>query len=99
MLGDDELQRLEEACDMSLELNQSKHRIYEYVESKMSFIAPNLSIIVGASTAAKIMGENKTVELRIVSCPKITIVIYMLFQTHMTFFCGIIILFGVITYT
>ncbi|XP_067250588.1 U4/U6 small nuclear ribonucleoprotein Prp31 [Chanodichthys erythropterus] len=56
MLGDDELQRLEEACDMALELNQSKHRIYEYVESRMSFIAPNLSIIVGASTAAKIMG-------------------------------------------
>lgn len=62
MLGDDELQRLEEACDMALELNQSKHRIYEYVESRMSFIAPNLSIIVGASTAAKIMGENKRVE-------------------------------------
>ncbi|KAL2084897.1 hypothetical protein ACEWY4_020415 [Coilia grayii] len=56
MLGDDELKRLEEACDMALELNQSKHRIYEYVESRMSFIAPNLSIIVGASTAAKIMG-------------------------------------------
>uniref|UniRef100_A0A8C6M2X3 U4/U6 small nuclear ribonucleoprotein Prp31 n=1 Tax=Nothobranchius furzeri TaxID=105023 RepID=A0A8C6M2X3_NOTFU len=52
----DELKQLEEACDMALELNQSKHRIYEYVESRMSFIAPNLSIIVGASTAAKIMG-------------------------------------------
>uniref|UniRef100_A0A8K9Y3L6 U4/U6 small nuclear ribonucleoprotein Prp31 n=1 Tax=Oncorhynchus mykiss TaxID=8022 RepID=A0A8K9Y3L6_ONCMY len=56
MLGEDELKRLEEACDMALELNQSKHRIYEYVESRMSFIAPNLSVIVGASTAAKIMG-------------------------------------------
>uniref|UniRef100_A0A667XZX9 U4/U6 small nuclear ribonucleoprotein Prp31 n=1 Tax=Myripristis murdjan TaxID=586833 RepID=A0A667XZX9_9TELE len=56
LLGEDELKRLEEACDMALELNQSKHRIYEYVESRMSFIAPNLSIIVGASTAAKIMG-------------------------------------------
>uniref|UniRef100_A0A671XIU4 U4/U6 small nuclear ribonucleoprotein Prp31 n=1 Tax=Sparus aurata TaxID=8175 RepID=A0A671XIU4_SPAAU len=55
-LSDDELKQLEEACDMALELNQSKHRIYEYVESRMSFIAPNLSIIVGASTAAKIMG-------------------------------------------
>ncbi|XP_063798916.1 U4/U6 small nuclear ribonucleoprotein Prp31 isoform X1 [Pseudophryne corroboree] len=55
-LTDDELQHIEEACDMALELNQSKHRIYEYVESRMSFIAPNLSIIVGASTAAKIMG-------------------------------------------
>nr|XP_006643230.1 PREDICTED: U4/U6 small nuclear ribonucleoprotein Prp31 [Lepisosteus oculatus] len=56
LLGDEELLRLEEACDMALELNQSKHSIYEYVESRMSFIAPNLSIIVGASTAAKIMG-------------------------------------------
>lgn len=58
LLSEDELKQLEEACDMALELNQSKHRIYEYVESRMSFIAPNLSIIVGASTAAKIMGEN-----------------------------------------
>lgn len=56
-LSDEELERLEEACDMALELNASKHRIYEYVESRMSFIAPNLSIIIGASTAAKIMGE------------------------------------------
>lgn len=56
-LTEEELERLEEACDMALELNASKHRIYEYVESRMSFIAPNLSIIIGASTAAKIMGE------------------------------------------
>lgn len=56
-LTEEELERIEEACDMALELNQAKHRIYEYVESRMSFIAPNLSIIIGASTAAKIMGE------------------------------------------
>lgn len=56
-LSAEELERLEEACDMALELSASKHRIYEYVESRMSFIAPNLSIIIGASTAAKIMGE------------------------------------------
>lgn len=56
-LSEEELERLEEACDMALELNASKHRIYEYVESRMSFIAPNLSLIIGASTAAKIMGE------------------------------------------
>lgn len=59
LLSEDELKQLEEACDMALELNQSKHRIYEYVESRMSFIAPNLSVIVGASTAAKIMGERR----------------------------------------
>ncbi|KAJ7313991.1 hypothetical protein JRQ81_005851 [Phrynocephalus forsythii] len=39
-LTEEELERIEEACDMALELNQSKHRIYEYVESRMSFIAP-----------------------------------------------------------
>lgn len=58
-LSEEGLERLEEACDMALELNASKHRIYEYVESRMSFIAPNLSIIIGASTAAKIMGEAR----------------------------------------
>ncbi|XP_070800882.1 U4/U6 small nuclear ribonucleoprotein Prp31 [Pituophis catenifer annectens] len=56
-LTEEELERIEGACDMALELNQSKHRIYEYVESRMSFIAPNVSIIVGASTAAKNMGS------------------------------------------
>ncbi|KAL7990018.1 hypothetical protein Chor_012684 [Crotalus horridus] len=63
-LTEEELERIEEACDMALELNQSKHRIYEYVESRMSFIAPNLSIMVGASTAAKIMGKFVAGELR-----------------------------------
>uniref|UniRef100_A0A2K5PZH7 U4/U6 small nuclear ribonucleoprotein Prp31 n=1 Tax=Cebus imitator TaxID=2715852 RepID=A0A2K5PZH7_CEBIM len=55
-LSEEELERREGACDMALELNASKHRIYEYVESRMPFIAPNLSIIIGAPTAAKIMG-------------------------------------------
>lgn len=41
---------------MGINLNGIKLRIYEYVESRMSFIAPNLSAIIGASTAAKIMG-------------------------------------------
>ena len=41
---------------MAVELNNCKQKIFEYVESRMAFIAPNLSIIVGASTAAKIMG-------------------------------------------
>lgn len=56
MLTDEELERITEACDMALELNQIKLKIYEFVESRMSFIAPNLSAIVGTSTAAKLMG-------------------------------------------
>lgn len=56
LLTDKELADIQEACDMAAELNSFKTRIYEYVESRMTFIAPNLSAIVGASTAAKVMG-------------------------------------------
>ena len=40
-----------------MSLNENKKRIFEYVESRMTFIAPNLSIMVGASVAAKLMGQ------------------------------------------
>ena len=55
-LTDQELDFINEACDIAIKLNDHKLKIFEYVESKMTFIAPNLSIIVGASTAAKLMG-------------------------------------------
>lgn len=55
-LSENELTTVIEACDMAFDLNEAKAKIFTYVESRMSFIAPNLSIIVGASTAAKIMG-------------------------------------------
>lgn len=56
LLTEEELDAIEEACKMAQDLNATKIRILEYVESRMSFIAPNLSCIVGASTAAKLMG-------------------------------------------
>ncbi|XP_063224172.1 U4/U6 small nuclear ribonucleoprotein Prp31 [Bacillus rossius redtenbacheri] len=56
LLTDEERESICEACDMAIELNNFKQKIYEYVESRMAFIAPNLSAIVGASTAAKVMG-------------------------------------------
>ncbi|XP_033117801.1 U4/U6 small nuclear ribonucleoprotein Prp31-like [Anneissia japonica] len=55
-LSEEELATVVEACQMAFDLNESKSQILSYVESRMSFISPNLSIIVGASTAAKIMG-------------------------------------------
>ncbi|XP_040169749.1 U4/U6 small nuclear ribonucleoprotein Prp31 [Anopheles arabiensis] len=51
-----ELEQINEACDMAVELNDFKSKIFEYVESRMTFIAPNMSMIVGASTAAKLVG-------------------------------------------
>lgn len=55
-LTDSELAMINEACEMAIELNNFKLTIYDYVESKMTFIAPNLSAIVGAKTAAKLLG-------------------------------------------
>lgn len=57
LLNDNELFEVREACDMAIDLNKLKMKVYEYVESRMTFIAPNLSVIIGASTAAKIMGN------------------------------------------
>jgi len=55
-LEDDDLDTVTEAADIAVSLNKSKMEVLAYVESRMAFIAPNLSIIVGASTAAKLMG-------------------------------------------
>ncbi|XP_018336826.2 U4/U6 small nuclear ribonucleoprotein Prp31 [Agrilus planipennis] len=55
-LTDMERAQINEACDMGIELNNFKLKILEYVESRMAFIAPNISVIIGASIAAKMMG-------------------------------------------
>ena len=47
---------VESACDMAIELAETKRKIFEYVESRMAFIAPNLSAIIGANIAAKLLG-------------------------------------------
>lgn len=55
-LSTEDAAMVSEACDMAIELCQVRGMVLEYVESRMSFIAPNLSAIIGASTAAKLMG-------------------------------------------
>ncbi|XP_002156371.2 U4/U6 small nuclear ribonucleoprotein Prp31 [Hydra vulgaris] len=55
-IENEELEYIMEACQMSMDLVNAKLKIFQYVESRMSFIAPNVSVIVGASTAAKMMG-------------------------------------------
>eukprot|EP00055_Hartaetosiga_balthica_P014514 m.79895 g.79895 ORF g.79895 m.79895 type:complete len:517 (-) comp8615_c9_seq3:16-1566(-) len=55
-MSDVELERVNEACAMLLDLAQHKNAIYEYVESKMSFLAPNLTHICGSNTAARLLG-------------------------------------------
>ncbi|KAI7902736.1 uncharacterized protein BX663DRAFT_510302 [Cokeromyces recurvatus] len=54
-LTPEEWKLTEEACDMLLELDNVRRKIMNYVESRMTVIAPNLSHIVGTSTAAKLL--------------------------------------------
>ncbi|KAJ1677017.1 U4/U6-U5 snRNP complex subunit prp31, partial [Spiromyces aspiralis] len=54
-LPEDELYRVFTACDLLLELVEAKAKIVTYIESRMLFIAPNLSAIIGSATAAKLM--------------------------------------------
>lgn len=56
VLTEAELTSVLTACDIALELNEKKEKILDFVESQMSFIAPNLSAVVGANIAAKLMG-------------------------------------------
>ncbi|KAG5518462.1 hypothetical protein PMAC_002857 [Pneumocystis sp. 'macacae'] len=54
-LSPEELDVVFEACDLTLELEGAKKKILEYVQSRMNLVAPNLSAIVGSTTAAKLM--------------------------------------------
>lgn len=54
-LEDAEWLKIAKACDIALELDDCRKKILEYVQSKMIFIAPNLSSLVGSSVAAKLI--------------------------------------------
>ncbi|KAI8340775.1 hypothetical protein BC941DRAFT_392423 [Chlamydoabsidia padenii] len=54
-LTDEEWQRTEEACDMALALEDARKKIINYVASRMTIIAPNLSHVVGSATAAQLL--------------------------------------------
>ncbi|CAI9266691.1 unnamed protein product [Lactuca saligna] len=55
-LPENTLQKTIEACDRALTLDASKKKVLDFVESRMGYIAPNLSAIVGSAVAAKLMG-------------------------------------------
>ncbi|CAI9092884.1 OLC1v1028241C1 [Oldenlandia corymbosa var. corymbosa] len=55
-LPDDVLQKTIDACDRALALDEAKKKVLDFVESRMGYIAPNLSAVVGTAVAAKLMG-------------------------------------------
>ncbi|GAA6064782.1 hypothetical protein JCM10212_004804 [Sporobolomyces blumeae] len=56
VLDENEWTQVKAACDMMFGLDESKKKILEYVESRISLLAPNISAIVGTQTATKILG-------------------------------------------
>lgn len=55
-LSDQEWEKVQEGCKVVYELARVTRLILEYVESRMSFIAPNLSALVGSNVATKLLG-------------------------------------------
>ncbi|XP_031402145.1 U4/U6 small nuclear ribonucleoprotein Prp31 homolog isoform X1 [Punica granatum] len=55
-LPEEVLNKTIEACDRALVLDSAKKKVLDFVESRMGYIAPNLSAIVGSAVAAKLMG-------------------------------------------
>ncbi|KAM3396948.1 hypothetical protein P3S68_000460 [Capsicum galapagoense] len=55
-LPEDVLQKTVEACDRALALDSAKKMVLDFVESRMGYIAPKLSAVVGSAVAAKLMG-------------------------------------------
>uniref|UniRef100_A0A2P2HWN6 U4/U6 small nuclear ribonucleoprotein Prp31 n=1 Tax=Hirondellea gigas TaxID=1518452 RepID=A0A2P2HWN6_9CRUS len=57
MLTNEELDAIEEACTLAQDLSMLKMKIFEYVESRMNLFVPNLTAVVGSTTAAKLLGS------------------------------------------
>ncbi|KAI0033798.1 hypothetical protein K488DRAFT_77690 [Vararia minispora EC-137] len=55
-LPDAEWKAVERACDLAERLEEARKKIFMYVSSRMNVLAPNLSTIVGTTTAAKLLG-------------------------------------------
>ncbi|CAK5263073.1 unnamed protein product, partial [Mycena citricolor] len=55
-LSDAEWKAIERACELADRLEEARKKIFMYVSSRMNVLAPNLSAIVGTTTAAKLLG-------------------------------------------
>ncbi|KZW03998.1 Nop domain-containing protein [Exidia glandulosa HHB12029] len=55
-LGNAQWNAISEACDLADRLEAARNKIFAYVSSRMTLLAPNLSAIVGTSIAAKLLG-------------------------------------------
>lgn len=55
-LTPEELSRINSACELLISLSLAKKKITEFVSTRLAHFAPNLTAIVGAHTAAQLLG-------------------------------------------
>eukprot|EP01006_Ploeotia_vitrea_P045131 TRINITY_DN66915_c5_g1_i1.p1 TRINITY_DN66915_c5_g1~~TRINITY_DN66915_c5_g1_i1.p1 ORF type:complete len:486 (+),score=84.42 TRINITY_DN66915_c5_g1_i1:38-1495(+) len=55
-LSQEELEKVEEAADELIDLDEARQAILQYVQNRMGCVAPNLSAIVGTAIAAQLIG-------------------------------------------
>ncbi|TFK55845.1 Nop domain-containing protein [Heliocybe sulcata] len=55
-LTEEQFAAVQRACDLADRLEEARKKIFMYVSSRMNVLAPNLSAIVGTTTAAKLLG-------------------------------------------
>ena len=44
------------ACDMAIDLDNAKRKVQDFVQSRISLFAPNVTALIGPQTAAKLIG-------------------------------------------
>lgn len=54
-LAEKEMTNIRRACEMTLHLDRAKKVLTEYVQSRMSMFAPNLTTLIGSLTAAQLL--------------------------------------------
>jgi len=55
-LDEKEIDKVFKACDMAISLDEIKKKVLNYLESRMTYIAPNISILLGGNIASKLIG-------------------------------------------
>ncbi|KAF2076896.1 hypothetical protein CYY_001799 [Polysphondylium violaceum] len=55
-LDEKEMDKVLNACDMAIQLDETKKKVLTYLESRMTYIAPNISILLGGNIASKLIG-------------------------------------------
>jgi len=57
-LPERELAIILKACEMALDLDSAKRKILDYVQSRITLFAPNVSTFIGIQTAAQLIGAT-----------------------------------------